>query len=87
MNPKPCLRSGYRQYPPSAIIRDRGGAPCRHVRAMAEAKLREIEAQLTELAGVRDQLRSVLEDWDRRLADTPEGQPARLLEALKGVHA
>jgi DNA-binding transcriptional MerR regulator len=61
-------------------IRDRGGAPCREVRALAAAKLESMEKQILELIALRDQLRSMIERWDERLARTPKGKCARLLE-------
>lgn len=62
--------------------RDRGGAPCREVRALAAAKLAEVEERLTQLIELREELRTTLGDWDRRLAKTPDGGRAALLEAL-----
>src|SRR6267142_3691705 len=47
--------------------RDRGGAPCMEVRTLAAAKLADIETRLREMAELRDELRAVLKDWDRRL--------------------
>jgi len=63
-------------------VRDRGGAPCRHVRDLAASKLTQLEQRIVELEALRDQLRGLLQDWDGRLARTPDGQPARLLESL-----
>jgi DNA-binding transcriptional MerR regulator len=63
-------------------VRERGGAPCREVRRMAEGKLAEIEKRLAEMSALRDELRGLLEDWDKRLEATPEGTQARLLERL-----
>lgn len=62
--------------------RDEGNTPCREVRALAEARLRDIEAQLRELTGLRDDLRATLKDWDARLARTAATEPAGLLDAL-----
>jgi DNA-binding transcriptional MerR regulator len=62
--------------------RDRGGAPCRKVRALAEAKLDEVEARLREMESVRDDLRTVLRDWDARLGKATASGRAGLLEAL-----
>ena len=62
--------------------RDRGGAPCRKVRALAAGKLETIERQLVEMAAVRDDLRAALTNWDATLARTPRGRQARLLDAL-----
>ena len=64
-------------------IRDRGGIPCARVREIAGCKLKNIEARLTELIALRDQLRNAIRRWDRDLARTRPGNPARLLESLK----
>lgn len=63
-------------------VRDKGGAPCHDVRKLAEAKLAGIEARLLDLIALRDKLRSLLEDWDRRLSSTPRTQAAGLLQSL-----
>lgn len=63
-------------------VRDAGGAPCRQVKRMLEEKLSELEGQIEDLVAMRDHLRTVLHDWDGRLARTPDGQPARLLDRL-----
>lgn len=63
-------------------MRDRGGAPCREVRALATHKLEQIDRKLAELAALRDYLRRLLADWDRRLAALPAGARAGLLEAM-----
>jgi DNA-binding transcriptional MerR regulator len=62
--------------------RDRGQAPCREVRALAAEKLGELERRLTEMQALRDELQSMLVDWDRRLARQGEGGRAGLLDAL-----
>lgn len=64
-------------------VRDRGGAPCREVRALAAGKLEQLEQQLADLAALRDHLRSLLANWDERLNGTPDGMRAGLLEALE----
>jgi DNA-binding transcriptional MerR regulator len=66
-------------------VRDRGGAPCRSVRALAAEKLALVERRLTELEAARDALRAVLRRWDALLAAAPEGERVGLLEALDGV--
>ena len=63
-------------------VRDSGGAPCHEVRALAQTKLSHIEAQLRELIGLRDELRTTLKDWDLRLSRKPPGGRANLLESL-----
>jgi DNA-binding transcriptional MerR regulator len=62
-------------------IRDRGGAPCREVRALAAAKLDSMEEQIREMIALRDHLQALIADWDARLAGTPKGKRARLLES------
>jgi DNA-binding transcriptional MerR regulator len=64
-------------------VRDRGGAPCRRVRLLASEKLSSIGTHLRELRHLRDSMRELITDWDRRLA-TNHGQ-ARLLETLPAV--
>jgi DNA-binding transcriptional MerR regulator len=69
------------------IFRDRarGGVPCREVREMASAKLALIETRLSELEAVREDLQATIKGWDSRLARTPRGERAGLLEALAAV--
>ena len=62
--------------------RDRGGAPCREVRALAGRKLSEVEARLRELSALREHLRETLARWDARLDAAAEGERASLLETL-----
>jgi len=63
-------------------VRDRGGAPCHQVRALAGTKLAEIETQLDELATLRDELRRLLKNWDAVLAKKSPSERAGLLELL-----
>jgi DNA-binding transcriptional MerR regulator len=105
----PRTPSGYREYPPEALVRvrlvrravalgftldelagvfavrDRGGAPCRSVRALAQSKLATIESRLAALAAARDLMRAVLARWDALLAATAPGGRAGLLDALEDV--
>lgn len=62
--------------------RDRGGIPCKQVRQLAATKLEEVEERLRDLVALRDELRSTLGAWDKRLAKTPAGKRAGLLESL-----
>jgi DNA-binding transcriptional MerR regulator len=73
----------------SAILkaRDKGDAPCHQVHTMAQAKLAEVETQLRELTTVRDDLRSVISDWDTRITNLDNNQRAGLLEALANTDA
>jgi DNA-binding transcriptional MerR regulator len=63
-------------------VRDRGGAPCQQVRALAGKKLTEVETQLDELTALRDELRRLLRNWDKLLAKNSPPERARLLESL-----
>ena len=62
--------------------RDAGRAPCAQVRAIAVARLAELEARSANLVALCDQLRAVVADWDARLAALPAGTRAGLLDAL-----
>jgi DNA-binding transcriptional MerR regulator len=63
-------------------IRDAGGAPCRQVRELAAAKLNELETLVLDLTVMRDEIRELIRDWDRRLDSVAADEPARLLETL-----
>ena len=63
--------------------RESGGAPCRDVRTSAERILAAVDRQIAELTTAREAIRETLRAWDRRLAQTPAGRPARLLDFLK----
>jgi MerR family transcriptional regulator, mercuric resistance operon regulatory protein len=60
--------------------RDRGGAPCRQVRALAAKKLDELERDLDDLIALRGELRELLKHWDKLLDGDSTGGHARLLE-------
>ena len=62
--------------------RERGEPPCRRVRALVGERLATLETRLSELTTLRDEMRRLLRDWDARLARTPPGQRARLLDVL-----
>jgi DNA-binding transcriptional MerR regulator len=62
--------------------RDKGGAPCRKVRELAQAKLEEAEQQLSRITALRDELRVLLQEWDGALESGETGNRARLLESL-----
>lgn len=62
--------------------RDRGGIPCQEVHALVAAKREALDAKIQELMELRDSLQAMLEEWDARLAETPEGERAWLLESL-----
>ena len=65
--------------------RDKGRAPCRAVRALAQEKLDILEKRIAELEALRVELRSILQDWDVRLAQTEPGGRANLLSSLTSV--
>ncbi len=48
-------------------VREAGGKPCHQVRLLAEEKLKEVEVLLREANVMRNELRRLLKDWDRRL--------------------
>lgn len=61
---------------------DRGGAPCQQVRSLAAGKLAQLETHLKDVIALRDDLKLVLTEWDKRLAKTASGQRAGLLKTL-----
>jgi len=64
--------------------RDRGGAPCSEVQAMAKAKLLKIEEQLAALSSLHGHLTKLVENWDARLSQAKDGERVGLLESLAG---
>jgi len=66
------------------ILKERAGgrAPCRQVRDLAARKLAALERQIKEMRSLREHLRETLRNWDVKLARTPEGASAGLLESL-----
>jgi DNA-binding transcriptional MerR regulator len=66
-------------------IREKGGAPCEEVRALAAMKLKDLEDKLHGLSVLRDELRKMLEQWDTKLAFTRKGDQARLLDMIAAL--
>jgi DNA-binding transcriptional MerR regulator len=62
--------------------RDAGRPPCRQVRTAAGQLLADLDKQIERLMASRESMRRTLEAWDVRLAATPDGSPARLLEHI-----
>ena len=62
----------------------KGTPPCAHVRSLVGERLTALERRLEQLIDLRDELRVLIRDWDARLASTPPGQRARLLDMLEG---
>jgi DNA-binding transcriptional MerR regulator len=69
------LTTAYRQ-------RDRGGVPCQRVHRLVTERLAQLDRQIVELTELRKDLCLLLEQWDARLAATPPGRQARLLDML-----
>jgi len=62
--------------------RDAGGAPCREVFRIARARLDELDDRIAGLSALREQLGRVVDQWEARLAVTPAGRMAGLLDGL-----
>jgi DNA-binding transcriptional MerR regulator len=62
--------------------RDHGRPPCRSVRDAGERLLREMDRELSELTAARTSMAETLAAWDAKLARTPAGTPAHLLNDL-----
>lgn len=79
-----ALRFGFSVRQVSAFVRSRdsGSPPCRQVRAAAAQILDRLDRQIAELTASRDDVERTLAQWDRRLAQTTDGSPARLLESI-----
>jgi DNA-binding transcriptional MerR regulator len=65
--------------------RDKGNPPCRAARELAAAKLADLERHLQEMLVLRQTLRAIAKNWDARLSETANGNPALLLETISGV--
>jgi len=79
-----ALRFGFTVKQVSGFLKSResGKPPCRQVRAAAEEILDRIDRQIAELTAARVDVERTLAVWDARLARTPDGAPARLLESI-----
>ena len=62
--------------------RDAGGAPCREVLRIAHTRLDELDERIAGLSALRNQLGRVISEWEERLAVTPDGGRAGLLDGL-----
>jgi DNA-binding transcriptional MerR regulator len=63
-------------------LRDSGQAPCREVAEMAQEKVSALDLQIEQLIHLRDSLKVMVKEWERRLKKTPAGNRAGLLESL-----
>jgi len=60
-----------------------GGIPCKSVHSLAKGKLQLLRQQIEDLRRLRKHMEGILRGWDRRIAQTPRGRRAELLESLK----
>jgi DNA-binding transcriptional MerR regulator len=63
-------------------VRDRGGAPCHSVHTLVGERLEALDRQIKELVALRNELHTLVAEWDSVLARTPPGKPAHLLDTL-----
>ena len=79
-----ALRFGFSLKQIASFLRAReaGRPPCESVREAAHRLLAEMDRQIAEMTDARTAIREMLIEWDRRLARTPAGSPARLLDTL-----
>jgi DNA-binding transcriptional MerR regulator len=63
-------------------VREAGGTPCRDVLGIARTRLDELDERIAGLTALRQQLRRVVGEWEERLAATPDGRRAGLLDLL-----
>ena len=63
-------------------MRDGGGAPCRHVRALVGERFDELNRRIAQLLALRDELGGLMKEWDTRLETTGDGERAHLLDTL-----
>jgi len=59
-------------------VRDRGGAPCRSVRDLVGKRLAELNERIEELVRLREELRVLLDEWDRSAATRCFSEASRL---------
>ncbi len=79
-----ALRVGFSLRELGNVLRERarGEAPCRRVRTLVSDRLAAADREIEALQALKKELRSILRDWDERLARTPPRNQARLLETL-----
>ena len=61
-------------------LRDKGGAPCHHVRDLLRSKIHNLDQQIRNLVSLRAEMNRLSGEWDKRLRRTKPGEVARLLE-------
>lgn len=62
--------------------RRRGATPCHRVRDLVADRLTDLDRRLGELTALRRDLTVLLDEWEQRLARTPPGRRAHLLDML-----
>lgn len=79
-----CLKIGFSIKELARVFDERaqGGAPCRKVRAIVGNRLARIDEELEALTNLKAELGMLLAEWDEKLAATPPGRRAKLLESL-----
>jgi DNA-binding transcriptional MerR regulator len=77
-----ALRVGFTLKQIAAFLRSResGRPPCREVRASAAQLVEDMDRQIADMISSRAAIVEMLSEWDKRLAVTPAGSPALLLE-------
>lgn len=80
-----ALRFGFSVKQISGFLKSResGRPPCRDVRAAAERILVDMDRRIAELTTARADIQRTLASWDQRLAATPPGGAAHLLDAIR----
>jgi DNA-binding transcriptional MerR regulator len=63
-------------------VRRRGGTPCQEAGSLVGERLEDLQRQLADLRTLERDLQALLKNWDSRLARTPMGRRAHLLEML-----
>jgi DNA-binding transcriptional MerR regulator len=81
---RPALRIGFSLAELKTIlsVRDKGGAPCHHVRDLMRSKILEMDQQIRNLVSLRAEMSRLSREWDKRLRRTKPDQVARLLESM-----
>ena len=79
-----ALDAGFSIRELSQVLRERdaGGAPCRQVLAIGRDRLVDLERRIEGLIALRDDLRTLLRDWEARVGRLGSNERAGLLDSL-----